>query len=93
MKYVDLPWSYGWFGIGRCKARLKSVDSADYFGRCELKRHWGNVPHALERGMVWVRWETVSYLTQAGTDLSCDCSVHDVTTPGAAHAVDCPMYD
>lgn len=23
----------------------------------------------------------------------CDCSVHDITTPGAAHAVDCPRYD
>jgi hypothetical protein len=23
----------------------------------------------------------------------CYCSVHDITTPGAAHAVDCPRYD
>ncbi len=26
-------------------------------------------------------------------NLGCDCSVHDITTWGAAHAVDCPMYD
>lgn len=23
----------------------------------------------------------------------CDCSAHDITTPGAAHAEDCPQYD
>jgi len=23
----------------------------------------------------------------------CNCSIHDITTPGAAHADDCPMYD
>src|ERR1044072_117365 len=31
-----------------------------------------------------------------GTDIpdtSCDCSVHDITSPGAAHADDCPQAD
>lgn len=23
----------------------------------------------------------------------CNCTVHDITVPGAAHAVDCPMFD
>jgi hypothetical protein len=25
--------------------------------------------------------------------ICCDCTPHDIATPGAAHAVDCPMYD
>lgn len=59
----DLPWAPP-LG-GRCRARLSRVDSPDYFGRCELRRHWGTVDHALERGMVVLRWSSTTRLESA----------------------------
>jgi hypothetical protein len=32
-------------------------------------------------------------LRKYAKEMECDCSVHDITTPGAAHADDCPRYD
>lgn len=48
------PWN-------RCRARLEKKDASivnsSYYGRCELKRH-SFIDHALERGMITVRWST-----------------------------------
>lgn len=54
-----LPWAPR-FG-NRCKARLKRGEDPEFFGRCELQAdHYSDMPdehHALERGMVNVRWD------------------------------------
>jgi hypothetical protein len=53
-----LPWAPV-FGR-RCRARLHRADSdgTGFWGRCELRaRHKGR--HALERGMVVLRWGVV----------------------------------
>lgn len=55
MEYAKLPWA-GLIG-NRCRARLASNETPDFFGRCELKKHDPEIPHALERGMVWLRDE------------------------------------
>jgi hypothetical protein len=61
----SLPWVKGM--QRSCSARLGRSDSPDLYGRCELRR--GHTEdHALDRGMVVVRWASpVSYLE--GTDL------------------------
>ena len=54
---TPLPWAFAvppFFGR-RCKARLTPNDTG-YHGRCELIKHSKKLPHALERGMIWVRW-------------------------------------
>lgn len=49
--YHDLPWA----GILQrpCGQRFHAFG---FRGRCELHRHHTGIPHAAERGMVWVRW-------------------------------------
>lgn len=50
----DLPWSTNpW---DRCRARREG--RGGHWGRCELKRHGGDVDHALERGMNIPHWST-----------------------------------
>lgn len=50
---------YAWAGVWnwrKCRAR-KEPNSSGYWGRCELKKnHDGD--HALERGMIVLRWTT-----------------------------------
>ena len=42
----------------RCHAVLEKRGEQPYYGRCELKPHTEGYDHALERGMVWVRWNS-----------------------------------
>lgn len=53
MAEMALPWQK-MFGR-RCKTRFRST-RVDFHGRCELAPHGPEIEHALERGMVWVRW-------------------------------------
>jgi hypothetical protein len=50
LPYVTWPWQQ------RCSARLTRTDG-EYWGRCDLRTH-PQYDHALERGMVIVRWST-----------------------------------
>lgn len=56
-----LPWALGF--RRRCRARLTADDDTTpnaFYGRCELVRGHaddGVIEHALERGMVVVRWQ------------------------------------
>ncbi len=89
MRRKDIKWAkWSW---NRCSAR-KEPNVSGHWGRCERKRlHKGD--HALERGMIICFWSTEwTEIIGPGTN-ECNCSVHDITTPGAAHADDCPMYD
>lgn len=52
----ELPWARLFDFNRRCPSRLHRVDSPTYYGRCELKRGHPGANHALERGMVVVRW-------------------------------------
>ena len=57
-----MPWAPV---IGRrCRARLAETDSPDYWGRCELRPHGSDTGHALERGMVILRWQSTSWLEE-----------------------------
>lgn len=49
-----LPWSKPL--RRRCRARLLRTDARDYYGRCELIADHHPLDHALERGMLTVRW-------------------------------------
>lgn len=82
MNWAIVPWN-------RCRARLEKKEDAEFYGRCELKKgHRG--PHALERGFVIVSFTTTVKYLCTGPHLGwCDCSVHNITTPGSAHADDC----
>jgi hypothetical protein len=51
---AELPWARPIIGR-RCKSRLRRSEGP-YWGRCELAPHSRLVEHALERGMIWVRW-------------------------------------
>lgn len=44
----------------RCRARLSRDTAETYWGRCDLAPHARSVDHALERGMIVVRWEWVA---------------------------------
>lgn len=62
MPWANWPWQ-------QCKARLKRGQDPEHFGRCELKKgHYietadeGDPDHALERGMVWVRWDDEGHI-------------------------------
>lgn len=53
----SLPWASSF--TRSCRAVIPP-DNLRYWGRCELRTaHQGD--HALERGMVWVRWSIKSY--------------------------------
>ena len=56
LRYALAPWP---FGPPRCRAVLPPNEEA-YWGRCELEAHPDGTDHALERGMVIVRWSTVT---------------------------------
>ena len=55
LPWVQWPWSR------RCKARLRrranGLEKRVYYGRCELSPHGKEIPHALERGMINIRWK------------------------------------
>jgi hypothetical protein len=52
-----LPYAWGIWPLGtrRCPARLEP-NSGGYWGRCDLARHPEDTEHALERGMLTIRW-------------------------------------
>lgn len=52
---MPLPWARPF--RKRCKARIPPKNKFDFYGRCELSPHGPEIEHALERGMVWVRWQ------------------------------------
>jgi hypothetical protein len=54
LPYAALPWP---LGHARCRAVLTRTDG-EYWGRCDLEEHPRDTDHALERGMVIVRWST-----------------------------------
>ena len=56
----DLPW--GRFLHRHCRARLAPGADHRFWGRCELAPHSTDIDHALERGMVIVRWSAESRL-------------------------------
>lgn len=57
-----LPWSK--IFRYRCRAVIEPNDTG-YWGRCELARGHAPIDHALERGLVIVRWETEPRLEQS----------------------------
>lgn len=95
MRIKDIKWAkWPW---ARCPAR-KEPNVAAHWGRCERARlHYGD--HAIRRKGLIIFWSTdwTMWYNEAGEitvdQLECNCSIHDITTPGAAHADDCPMYD
>lgn len=57
VRFIDtMPWAGPWPWSRRCKAKKRKTGDEYYYGRCELMPHWGTVPHCLERGMIWIRW-------------------------------------
>lgn len=63
--------------------------------RCRLLGHKFHYWYPIDSLLNWGKTPTF-YCVRCGVewiDTSCDCSVHDITTPGAAHADDCPRYD
>ena len=46
----------------RCKAVLAPEETRDYYGRCDLQPHRGKTEHALERGLVTLRWTSAQHL-------------------------------
>lgn len=48
-----LPWAKPF--RKQCRAEL-SLDGDEYWGRCELAPHGKDIEHAVERGMIWIRW-------------------------------------
>lgn len=56
MEKLGLPWCPMW-PLPQCRARLSKREGREYWGRCELKPHSDDIEHALERGMIWVRWK------------------------------------
>lgn len=57
IKYIDrTPWWGPWPFSPQCKAKKRKESKNDFGGRCELSPHGKDVDHALERGMIWVRW-------------------------------------
>lgn len=51
----DLPWAGSIFT--QCTARMEKGHPSGYWGRCELKKKH-ECDHALDRGMVSIRWST-----------------------------------
>lgn len=54
MPEKPLPW-YRIFHP-RCKAYLEPTNITRFWGRCELEANHVGEDHALERGMIYVRW-------------------------------------
>jgi hypothetical protein len=54
LPYVTAPWP---LGHARCRAVLEP-NPEGYWGRCDLEAHPDGTDHALERGMIVVRWST-----------------------------------
>jgi hypothetical protein len=52
LPYVTWPWQR------RCPARL-SRNPGGYWGRCDLRAHPEGTWHALERGMLTIRWDVL----------------------------------
>jgi hypothetical protein len=60
MKHMfPLPWAKPF--RKRCQARMAPAPLDPYYGQCELQPHDGNTDHAMERGMVIVRFQIHSW--------------------------------